>query len=866
MSTLQQREAFRTSRALDFATERGLTTEIGHGRDHWPAVVLKELVDNAMDAVEEVGEAPVIEVRADETMIEVRDNGPGLPDDVIADVLDFTKRVSSREAYAGPTRGAQGNALKTVVAMPFVLDGGRGMVEIEAHGVHHQIAFAIDRIAQEPRVEHRREPSLVKTGSIVRLLWPDSASSLLAASLQKLRWLAYRYVVFNPHLTLSVAIGDFSRTWNATDPGWRKWTPGSATPIHWYTAERLVRLVQATIHADRTRHGSSRPAREFLAQFAGMSGSTKQKKILDALELQRATLDEAFVVDGEVSRSRIDRAQHLLAEITKPPKVESLGLIGEAHLRERLACPDPDQVVYRKVLSENPADPRIAEMLFAYIPRGKGLVTHAGLNFSPALYGTGAFRLLPCKGYGGLDGLLGQQNVSQTDPLLFVIHHTGARLAYIDRGKSTIDATGAYPFYTVVTDRIEKITDPWRRQKEAEVRGAQAAERRAQALNRAAEKEGKISIKEAAYRVMEAAYLAASGGERKLPTQPRQVMYQARRDIVAMTGEALPDKYFTQVLLPDFCEDYPDLTASWNIVWDPRGNLNEPHTGRVVPLGTQKVRSYIAARSDTCLPPRWQTSATLWPTHGPEFRYGAILFIEKEGFAPLFKAVRLAERWDIAIMSTKGVSTTAARELVDHIISQGVPVFVIRDFDDAGFKIAGTLRRDTRRYKFETEGAIDLGLRLEDAQAWGLESEHVYYKGERQQTLTDLAAIRRKIAPGLQKNGATEAEIEFLLTHRIELNAFPSDRLIAWIESKLEAAGVRKVVPDDDMLARAARDYARQMFEDRMLEEAREEIAEQAEEIEIDGCREAIEEMLAEDRGLAWDEALRLFLKEKLDS
>jgi enoyl-CoA hydratase/carnithine racemase len=105
-----------------------------------------------------------------------------------------------------------------------------------------------------------------------------------------------------------------------------------------------------------------------------------------------------------------------------------------------------------------------------------------------------------------------------------------------------------------------------------------------------------------------------------------------------------------------------------------------------------------------------------------------------------------------------------------------------------------------------------------------------------------------------------------LLTHRIELNAFPSDRLIAWIEGKLEAAGVRKVVPDDDMLARAARDYARQMFEDRMLEEAREEIAEQAEEIEIDGCREAIEEMLAEDRGLAWDEALRLFVKEKLDS
>ena len=35
-------------------------------------------------------------------------------------------RVSSREAYVSPTRGAQGNALKTIVAMPFVLDGERG--------------------------------------------------------------------------------------------------------------------------------------------------------------------------------------------------------------------------------------------------------------------------------------------------------------------------------------------------------------------------------------------------------------------------------------------------------------------------------------------------------------------------------------------------------------------------------------------------------------------------------------------------------------------------------------------------------------------------------------------------------------------
>ena len=39
-------------------------------------------------------------------------------------------------------------------------------------------------------------------------------------------------------------------------------------------------------------------------------------------------------------------------------------------------------------------------------------------------------------------------------------------------------------------------------------------------------------------------------------------------------------------------------------------------------------------------------------THGPIGCFGAVLFIEKEGFLPLFEKVQLAERYDLAIMST----------------------------------------------------------------------------------------------------------------------------------------------------------------------------------------------------------------------
>ena len=80
-------------------------------------MILKELIDNSLDACEEAGTKPMIAVQVDDTGITVADNGPGIPERTIEDVLDFTIRVSSREAYVAPDRGAQGNALKTLVAI-----------------------------------------------------------------------------------------------------------------------------------------------------------------------------------------------------------------------------------------------------------------------------------------------------------------------------------------------------------------------------------------------------------------------------------------------------------------------------------------------------------------------------------------------------------------------------------------------------------------------------------------------------------------------------------------------------------------------------------------------------------------------------
>src|SRR5260221_12737924 len=119
------RVTFRVSRLMEFCTQRELQNQTGHAVYDWPLVVLKELMDNALDACEEAEIAPVIEIAVGDGSIIIQHNGGGIATDTIKSILDYSIRVSSREAYVSPTRGAQGNALKTILAMGYVLDRER---------------------------------------------------------------------------------------------------------------------------------------------------------------------------------------------------------------------------------------------------------------------------------------------------------------------------------------------------------------------------------------------------------------------------------------------------------------------------------------------------------------------------------------------------------------------------------------------------------------------------------------------------------------------------------------------------------------------------------------------------------------------
>src|SRR5262249_40146223 len=158
----------------------------------------------------------------------------------------------------------------------------------------------------------------------------------------------------------------------------------------------------------------------------------------------------------------------------------------------------------------------------------------------------------------------------------------------------------------------------------------------------------------------------------------------------------------------------------------------------------------------------------------------AVLYIEKEGFEPILEEAKITERFDLAIMSCKGQSVVAARQFVDSVcaVGSGVPLLTVTDCDKAGFEIAQRLTRvsgwaeqnDRVTYRFRNYiNVVHLGLRLADAEEYGLQDEDCEFSGG--------------FAPD---SIATEAEKEFLKSgRRVELNAFTSPQFVEWLEAKL---------------------------------------------------------------------------------
>ena len=555
------------SREYELATESELVKRMGCARDKWLPTLVKELIDNALDACEEAGVAPQITIEDSQHRFTVSDNGPGLDRELVAKLCDLSQRTSTREAYATPDRGSQGNALPTLLALPFGFGHDIAMTTIVSRGIEHVITLRADRLAQRITVEHTERPVPVEPGAAITITWPGDIH------LGEVIEILYRYALLNRHARFRLVRAG-NEHWSAGPwgPPLTKWTPGLPIPPHWYTLERFTHRVLLEIRRD-----PEITVAQFLGTFKGLSSPPRRSELAEAAGLSyqplRALLDQSGTQLDQVRAARLLTAMQKASRAPKPAVLGAAGEVAFAAWVKSLAKrfgSNPDQspsgglpfFTYSTIdgVIEVAEIPYRWELGICHLPGLEESALLVAQNFSPSCQPE--LMMKPVFAYVYPWAL--------TDPnqslALFAHRITPAR-ASLDYGKASLDIGSSEAI--AVSDALEKIGKPWVKYAEAKDRGKTPALPGVRPPER-------MTIKDAVEQVLPEAYAEASS-DGQYPTTPRQLYYRVRPKVLELTGKTeLGYGYFGADLLPRYLQEHAELVAGWRIHFKARGTLLDP--------------------------------------------------------------------------------------------------------------------------------------------------------------------------------------------------------------------------------------------------------------------------------------------------
>lgn len=258
----------------------------------------------------------------------------------------------------------------------------------------------------------------------------------------------------------------------------------------------------------------------------------------------------------------------------------------------------------------------------------------------------------------------------------------------------------------------------------------------------------------------------------------RQLYYGIRPYVMEALDKEPEYNYFCR-LISEYENDYGEIHGMYR---DPRGILYHPHRGDEIPLGTIAVQNYAR----------------------PEWTFNKIIFIEKEGYFASLKDVKFPERYDCALITSKGFANRAVKDVFDLLgeTDEEITFFCVHDADAAGTMIYETLQHSTISRPGRKFKVINLGLDPEEAVDMGLQVENFKRSNRHRPT---ASYVNYEWEDWLQEN-------------RVELNAMTTPEFIQWLESKMEEHGHKKIVPNDAILQSKLQDEAKEILRQRLAQ------------------------------------------------
>jgi DNA topoisomerase 6 subunit A-like protein len=810
--TKSQRTTFKTSRAAQYLESRALTAMTGKGKDRFADVVVKELLDNALDACETSGVAPEVTLGVEERLfgevvITVGDNAGGIPESTVHDALDFNVLVSDKAAYRSPTRGAQGNALKTVFGIPYAL-GSLEPVTIEAGNTRHEA-----RVWKDPAGQLRVQCDdtnfeIPRAGTSITAHVPSGGTG---GRFDPEYW-TRAFSLFNPHAL--VRFQRFEESYHGKsgrfdsedfyhptrDPAKRfKYVLTDPTSPHWYDEDTFRRLLYSYIGHHRVEGGEDLLLRDFVRQFKGLSATKKAKAVCEACPKIKTLSDFEEAPDSEAASLLEGMQLH-----TDPPSTATLGFVGKDHFEQLFEnfYGDLLRYDYKKISGAlHTGMPYVFEFAIAELDADEWGRLFTAVNYSPTFGDplSDVYFVAPDFRAVGIDAFLKDgfahpRLLTHDDPdppnTAVAVHVITPAPLYLDQGKTRLEGF-SYGIDEDIAKAMASKVRPYYKEGKRRVKGKRTRERTPRgSVDR------EMSLKDATAAVLEEAWRHTTGNG-QLPVGARRLFYAVRSRIPALTSNTFSTdngySYFSQTLLPEYQKERvkEGKEPLAGVYYDPRGKIHEAHTGKSMDLGTRDVDSY----------------------EFPPYTFNKLLYVEKRGQVPLLQAAKIAERYDMALVTEAGFATVAARTLLASGASEAgekYQVFCLHDADYSGYNILRTLREATARMPEHSMEVYDIGLTVEQVMA----------KGKTPETYVRSSTIPEQLMPLLNEPEREWFVGEYLGTtgkkhryssKRFELDDLTAPEVIEHIESRLEELGVEpKVIPPDEVLAEQGKDLYRE--------------------------------------------------------
>ena len=837
-------------RVSEYFTRKGLETTTGLSESEWHRVFLKELIDNSLDALDEL--------RAREKRIKiihskekkefgVCDSAGGIPEKVLDRIYDFNHFVSSKRSYRAVSRGAQGNALKTIIGICCVKD--------------YRLSFVCDskRITYRPdRVSLEIGEQEMGKGFVKCIEDADSENGVYISGVEinkdEVINIIEAYRLINPgvdfrYVSLDASEIDFPSVANAASAGTRLKKYNHS--VHYYDIESFKSLLM-----QRYRNNTHETVKQFCSVFSDVPGNL--------LELKYKKL-KGFFREGRPDEESIRSLYESLKKTTGAPdhrlfakktvgkstfrKIYGKGLrykMAAGKLRrngatipfviEGFLMKDPVKEESPKtIIADRTIEQSLMDQIFGGLkkdcaPESRNRVL-AAANHSIV------YRPMPFKWDEDLvDFCDGKYLVSEFGELLsradffdelltgytLLIHLISPAIEFHDKSKAYI--------YLGEMDDDEFFDDAANKWK----RGLKAQENlspKAKLIKlteylvhdvirevRRLQKNGKSPKSPAGKRkyskieLMRRYFLEGgkeATGNWECQSFVRQVFYSVRRIVNMNTGHEISltghdSNRFRNEILTEFFKEIPWLQEK--ILLERRGFFYDPISTTEVPLGTKDTAELIKRFSSLTecesriVPARFESSHLEFDLPY-ELERKKVLFIEKQGFSEVLKNSGILDELGLALILGQGFSTRAQKTLMEFFISRGMEVYVLHDCDLSGYLIHERIAEGGHTFE-RPLNVIDIGLTYTDL----LDLKKVEFDGNGEIKAFDAEVYESRKTYNELFNKLSEEEKRFFFvdsdktgrkkhtkrddrcrSRRVEINALTTPELLNFLRRKIKS-------------------------------------------------------------------------------